>query len=292
MRLAWLGLALVVACSDDDQKPNPSGSGIPAEARTFVANLCDAYKPCCDGESTCASEIESSAGSVYDAARATACIDAVRAAATNSNFCYVAQASTCAAVFKVNKTLEPGATCTESRQCSNGDDGDGLCILDKCRRVSAGKEGDPCVGTWHDGAVDPLAGLDIDKGGLCSGDLYCNDSSRKCEKRGAIGTACSGADISCVDDGWCPRATSECTRRTAAKDSCEDSFECAAGLRCANNGEGAASCTALAVAGDSCEQGDECDPTKGLTCDSGTSKCVKNTSVYADACNGKLALNP
>ena len=304
LTVAALMPALVTAvalpsCSDD---PAPASAvadagheaGLPPEVTSFVADLCSLYEPCCSGAGSCTTAMESLArGRTFDATRASGCLDSVRAEAKRSTFCLAPPSSVaCAAVFKTKSAKEPGSDCKESRECSSGDDGEGLCVLGKCRRASHGKEGDACIATSIDGALESVFGLEASAGAICAASegLYCSETSKKCQKRGDVGASCSGTDVSCVDEAWCPTDTKQCAPRTAAGAPCVDEYECALGSRCASDGEGGAKCTALAAKGGACERGDECDVKRGLVCDADTTKCIADTSLAERACEGSLAL--
>ena len=304
--LATLAIAAIVAtpllatCSDGPAAPSAGGDAgqesgaLPAEVASFVADLCSLYEPCCSGAGSCTATMESLArGRAFDAARANDCLDSVRAEAKRSTFCLAPPSSVaCAAVFKSKSAKEPGSDCKESRECSNGDDGDGLCLLGKCRRASHGKEGDACIATSIDGALESLFGLEASAGAICAASegVYCSETSKKCQKRGAVGASCSGTDISCVDEAWCPTDTKQCAPRTAAGAACVDEYECALGSRCASDGEGGAKCIGLEAKGGACERGDECDAKRGLVCDADTTKCIEDASLAERACEGSLAL--
>ena len=172
-------LLATASCSDDPAAPASSadagseGGSLSGEVTAFIADLCGAYEPCCKGApgaESCATATEALARSAtFDSARAAACIEALRGAAAGASFCLEPPSATaCAAVFKGAKPKAPGSTCKQASDCSNGDDGDGICVLQKCRRAARGKEGDACIGTWIAGEVEPLFGLAIDAGALCS----------------------------------------------------------------------------------------------------------------------------
>lgn len=295
--------AIALASCSDDPAPSATGSdagqeagALPAEVAAFVADLCSLYAPCCTGgtSAACTTATEALAkGRAFDAARASACLESVRAEATSSTFCLAPPSSvTCAAVFKTKSAKEPGAACKVSRECSSGDDGEGLCVLGKCRRAARGKEGDACIATSIDGALESVFGLEANAGAVCdsSAGLYCSEESKKCLKRADVGGSCSGTDISCVDAAWCPTDTKQCAPRTAVGAACVDEYECPLGSRCVGDGEGGAKCTALEAKGGACERGDECDVRKGLVCDTDTTKCIEDVSLAERACNGSLAL--
>jgi hypothetical protein len=293
------------ACGDDAAPGTGSDAGgadgpLAAEIASFIAELCGHYEHCCkdapSSSDTCASTTEALArGADFDAVRAAACLEGVQAEAKSTDFCIrPPSTSACAAVFKSRNAKAPGTACKQSSDCSSGDDGEGLCILQKCRRAARGKDGDACIGTLIDGKTEPVFGLSTDIGALCSSSegLYCSEESKNCQKRGAVGAPCSGTDISCVDEAWCPTTTKECAPRTAPNAACEDEYECGLGFRCANDGQGGGACTALEAKGGSCERGDECDPRKGLVCDTDTTKCIEDASLFDQACKGTLALAP
>lgn len=301
--LFFSATALALASCSDGPAPSDTGSdagqeagALPAEVAAFVADLCALYAPCCTGgpSAACTTATEALAkGRTFDAARASACLESVRAEATSSTFCLAPPSRlTCAAVFKTKSAKDPGAACKESRECSSGDDGDGLCVLGKCRRASRGKEGDPCIATSNAGGVETVFGLEASAGAVCdaSEGLYCSEESKKCQKRADVGGSCSGTDISCVDGAWCPTDTEQCAPRTAEGAACEDEYECALGSRCFSDGEGGAKCTAFVAKGGACERGDECDARKGLVCDTDTTKCIDDVSLAERACDGSLAL--
>lgn len=299
MRVLVAGLVLVIGCSKEESKPTPGasdndGGTLVAEAQTFVEALCSVYAACCDDGTAdaCAASVAAQAsGAAFDAARAETCLASVREK-SRITLCLEAPTPTCAAVFKLNKAKAPGKSCTEARDCSNGDDGDGLCIVGTCRRASTGKEGDRCIGTLVDGKIEPLAVIEVPAGALCHArdGLYCDEESKTCKPRGNIGAKCVGLDVSCVDEAWCPTTTGECVRRTPFRGACEDAYECTLGSQCANDGEGGAACIEFADVGASCERGDECNAKQGLTCDTETTQCAKDKSRFADACKAKLAL--
>jgi hypothetical protein len=291
------------ACTSDDpapaQSPGLDGGAetLDPAAATFIADLCGAYAKCCaGGAGDCTTTNETQArGLTFDAARASTCLEAVRARATSDAFCLQPPGtSACAAVFKLKTTSgsEPGRACAKSSECSSGDDGDGVCILQKCKRVKQGELNDNCIGTRIDGVVELTFGAVAHTGAVCAANegFYCDEATKKCTPRAGVGTTCAGADISCVDEGWCPTTTKQCAPRTAFESNCEDEYECALGSRCANDGEGAGVCTPYEVAGGTCERGDECDARKGLVCDSETTKCVDDASVKDRACKGSIAL--
>ena len=299
---ALLAASALASCSDE---PSPSSAApdagqeagaLPAEVAAFVAELCSLYAPCCTDQtpSTCTSATEAAAeGRSFDAARASACLESVRAESKRSTFCLAPPSNiACGAVFKAKSARAPGSACKESRECSSGNDGDGLCVLGKCRRASQGKEGDPCIATSIDGALESVFGLEASTGAVCASSegLYCSEETKTCQTRGAVGASCSGTDISCLDEAWCPTDTKQCAPRTAVGAACEDEYECALGSRCAGDGEGGARCTAFEAKDGACERGDECDVKKGLVCDADTTRCIEDASLAERACTGSLAL--
>jgi len=291
--------AVLFSCKDDPPPSDGGGDGgvVPAEVASFVAELCELYASCCsEGTSTkdecLETTTERARKDAFDAQAAEFCLASVRAEAKASTFCVRAPTDVaCSAVLKSKSPKEPGAACTSSRECGSGPDGLGLCIDRKCRRVTRGKEGDACIGTRAADDLDTLVAPPEEATALCyaSDGLHCSEESRKCEKRGGVGSPCSGSDLSCVDDAWCPTTTNECVPRTAAGESCTDAFECAPGHQCANDGEGGGACVAFVGEGGACERGDECDPA-GLVCDASTNTCIKDEGTRASACTGALAL--
>ncbi|HVH48106.1 MAG TPA: hypothetical protein VM925_37490 [Labilithrix sp.] len=282
--------------SPDRADAGGEGGPLAADVTAFITELCALYAPCCGSTAsdTCRTTTDALARSAtFDATRASACLDSIRAEAKGTSFCITAPSSVaCSAVFKAPSTKAPGEACKQSSDCSSGDDGDGICVLQTCRRAKAGKEGDDCFATRVEGKTEIVFGSKAVAGAICSSaaGLYCSETSKKCQKRGGPSASCSGPDVSCVDEAWCPTTTNECVPRTLAGASCEDEYECALGLRCANDGQGGAACTALEAKGGPCERGDECDTRKGLVCDAVTTTCIEDTSRADLACKGSLSL--
>jgi hypothetical protein len=302
--LAALPLSAAATSCTDDPVAVPTGTDagteagveLPAEIVTFIGELCALYSSCCapvpGGAQKCTADAEALAkGRTFDAVRAKKCVDSVRKDGVSPTFCARPPTSTtCGSVFKDAKTKATGEACTESTECASTAEADGVCLSGPktCVLVTQGKSGDACIGTRIEGRTDGVTAAK--DGAVCfaSEGLHCSDAG-KCAARASIGGPCAGADVSCGDDAWCPPTTGLCTSRTAKGVACEDSFECAVGSQCANDGEGSAACTAFAAEGGSCERGDECDPL-GLVCDTSTTTCIKDVSTYASACSGAAAL--
>lgn len=301
--VAWTLAA--VSCTDPapgtsaDAGAGDAGPPVLGEnGKKFLADLCGIYEPCCEAvpasAGTCARDAEDAArGLTFDEERAATCLEALRAESKDVGFCSSAPTNmACAAVFKAPSAKAPGSACRAAQECSNGPDGDGVCIFQKCRRTRRGDAGARCLGTRAPGRSENLSTPPGDVAALCYAmdGLYCDATGGACKARGAIGADCAGSDVACVDDGWCPTTTNQCAKRTATQDACSDPYECALGARCAADGEGGDACNLFAGEGGDCERGDECDARRGLVCDPESTKCVKDLSRYDLACRGRLAL--
>jgi hypothetical protein len=303
-RVAPLIAALLVATGggagcEDEEPPGgerPAGGGA-ADGPAFIAALCEAYAPCCRtaGATDCRAAVTGLVGSrAFDPERARACLEDVRKGAAGATFCTEPpEGASCSAVFKHPRARDAGGPCVRASDCANGPEGDGVCIDATCRRVTRGKQGDPCLGTRIAARLERIERPPAPSAAICvaSDGLYCDDETARCAARAAIGASCTpGRDTSCVDEAWCPAATQQCVARTPPGSPCTDAYECAAAAQCVNDGEGGGACASLAEKGEPCVRGDECNPRSGLVCDADATVCAEDVSIATNACSGSLAL--
>jgi hypothetical protein len=245
---------------------------------SFIGQYCDIYRPCCaaagrsaDGQS-CRNEIsyspDSFLASTYDSAAGAACLNALKAAASQADFCagIASRPSECDRAFGVIGTTAPGGDCVSVRTCAPSTEGHVVCVrsgrvgttTSTCEVEIRGQAGDgPCIYTVTPSNARVFATPDVPpRGFLCymSDGLYC-DASGACAPLKQIGDACTGVSCetgaycrglvcaaltpagaacdpsvdSCVDGTYCDSLSLACQPRRAAGEGCLASYQCLGG---------------------------------------------------------------
>lgn len=216
------GLVLLGACKDDP----------PVNA--FIDEYCGSLTTCCapkkPGEeggapgSGCKSFYSFFGGSSYVEAKGDACLAEIRANRADPTFCSrVSQlAPSCGQAFASNTGSKPlGAECNTSRECAPSNEGKVECNFGAgnasiCKLELPGKEGDtPCAQT-RNGAITQGSSAGEVRSYVCdlAAGLYCNLTSRACERTKAVGEACTstGSSFMCGADGSC--SSGKCAAKT------------------------------------------------------------------------------
>jgi len=229
----------------------------------------------------------------FDAAAATACLDALHARQAGADFCGglatvhpswnndSAVLPECAGVFKpyggVVGSVGLGDACSDDTDCEAGPTGRSACVFDIFRAGASGglneicvgisgTPGDgPCIGTagvmsGFSGVADPpAAGVFCDRGQ----GLICSDTTHLCVAAPGLGDPCTGS-IECESAAtYCDFNIAACATRHAAGQPCNDAFGvCVDGTYCnrttsqctAQGGQGAACSTTFQLPSD-CKAG-------------------------------------
>ncbi len=219
---------------------------ISAAEADFISQFCDVYRPCCaaagrpaDGES-CRYTISQNSNSyltpTYDPAAGEACLNALKAAASQPDFCADTSSRPieCDRAMGVTGTTAPGSVCRSVRDCAPSAEGHVVCIpsarigttTSTCEVEIRGQAGDgPCLFTVLPGNGRVLGGLltpnPPPRAILCyvSDGLFC-DATGKCAPLEPVGEACNGP--SCVAGAWCRALI--CTPLTPAEGACDPSI--------------------------------------------------------------------
>ena len=157
----------------------------------------------------------------------------------------------------------PGAACDFDFDCAQPDVGVEKCVYssstDKgsCILSLPPEEGAPCNNSSD-------ATTEYECGSYGDSDYYCDGTNDICKKKGAVGAPCEGYD-SCVDSAYCDQQSKQCAARIAVGGDCSSgSSNCADDAYCDG-----ATCQARKAAGEACT-GSEC---LGY-CDTATSTCT------------------
>jgi hypothetical protein len=248
----------------------------PAEA-DFIIQYCDVYSPCCaaagrsaDGQS-CRYRISNSPGSylayTYDPAAGEACLNALKVAASQPDFCAdtASRPSECDRALGVTGTTAPGGDCRSARDCAPSAEGHVVCVqsarisgtTSTCEVEIRGQAGDgPCIYTVTPSSVRVIAGVLSDtppRGFLCymSDGLYCDDSGQ-CMPLKPIGEACRGE--SCVTGAYCRALI--CAAPLPAEAACEPFVDgCVDGWYCDSS---TSTCQPLGATGWGCDYAYQC----------------------------------
>ncbi|MBX3231950.1 MAG: hypothetical protein KIT84_12290 [Labilithrix sp.] len=287
----------IVACSGGG---GTSGGG-GATTSSFATEYCDILGgTCCPKQGktynggTCRALLALGGASedvAFDAARADACLAALRSAQSAPTFCEdlggKAVDDTCDGVYTRtgSGTKQPGAVCESDAECAPDPSGDVECVFSSssdggtsrtCVVYVRAKENDTCLG---DKATSPFDGTSTST--TASGDgprrevcweadgLYCSygrgGEPRVCKKRSAIGEACEGY----------------------GQNSCVAGALCGSGATCVAFGEVGEDCAATGA----CVRGAFCDPNTqkcGVTIPPGGA-CTRNVEcgTFGSCTNGK-----
>jgi len=266
-------------------------------AQAFATEYCALVDPCCAAAglgSQCTGTLAGAALSLqFDAAAATACLDALHARQAGADFCGglatvhpswnndSAVLPECAGVFKpyggVVGSVGLGDACSDDTDCEAGPTGRSACVFDIFRAGASGglneicvgisgTPGDgPCIGTagvmsGFSGVADPpAAGVFCDRGQ----GLICSDTTHLCVAAPGLGDPCTGS-IECEGAAtYCDFNIAACATRHAAGQPCNDAFGvCVDGTYCnrttsqctAQGGQGAACSTTFQLPSD-CKAG-------------------------------------
>jgi len=225
---------LSTACGGGDDGGggwSPVKPVISAAEADFINQFCDVYGPCCaaagrlgDGQS-CRYTLTETRGSflaaTYDPEAGEACLNALKAASSDPDFCVdvTSKPRECDRAMGVTGTTAPGGDCRAVHDCAPSAEGHVVCIesarvdttTSTCEVEIRGKEGDgPCIYTVLPSGERLAAYLptpDVPpRGILCynSDGLYCNadgTADGQCAPLAPIGEACRGS--SCVAGAYC-----------------------------------------------------------------------------------------
>ena len=225
---------LVGACaSDDPNGGNSPGTTTVASAAQFetayAEAACRALQPCCEkvGSKSNAACVEqttakiaktaSKPGYVFDATKASACVQAVQAATCAGSFY---DTTSCRGVFSPpDGDKKPGEACDNNEDCAGGSSDQAVCLGTTeytCSRVVRVGLGEQCFG------LAPTADGNTYTG--CTEGLRCDTmATKKCVKEREAGDACP--DYDCGLDAQCKEGI--CVGRQAEGAACEQSYECA-----------------------------------------------------------------
>jgi len=264
------------ACSSDDDNASSGAS-------SFIAAYCDMLMPCCveaglgANSSNCQQFLSAfSIGYTYNAAQGDACLEAMRAASSQPDFCSggssAGDSTACNSVFSSSSTgtKAPGEACEDDQDCAPSSKGEVDCHYTwtmtengssetrTCMVLMDGSEGSaPCVGTvegnttWYSGSSDgppPAEGYlcDMAKG------LYCSSSTTACTKLAAIGEDCFQAE--CVGGAYCDYSSGKCAAQVPAGGDCTSYDSCVDTAYCAESNQ----CVARLPNGSACETSESC----------------------------------
>ena len=270
------------------------GGGDASTASQFANSYCDLMKPCCamaglptDGQQCNA--LFAFFGSAYNAEKGNACLEEMRAASQNSNFCDFASESsaTCDSVFGsgTGKT-QPGQTCEDDDDCAPSKEGEVDCATEfvnnaqvrKCQVQIRGKEGDaPCTGT-KDGNITLGGGAtatDVPaKGYVChvTDGLSCSSKTGQCTRIQPVGGACenSFSSYACVEAAFCDSAKMMCVAKQAVGGKCLVDSNCVETAYCEDATD---TCVARRADGAACDDDEQC-----LSDGCVNRKCEKDTN--------------
>ncbi len=265
--------AAFLACSGG------TASGGAGDRDSFIAQYCDLYRPCCvkagysDDTSSCRALLGALAQGTYSPPAGDTCLNDVRAAQNQPDYCSKG-APSCKQAFSVaSGTAKPGEACSKTSDCAPSSEGEIDCYgsfssgsssggseTRKCVIISTGKEGDACVGTI-DGSVrsgfgssDPSA----TKLTYCDkkDNLDCDYSAKKCVRIQEAGGPCSSQDT-CVKTTYCDFTTKLCTARKPVGADCNtNDHPCVDKSYCDSTSK---KCTAGLADGAACTQSESCE---------------------------------
>ena len=274
------GLLAVAVCSSWLGCSSSSASSESA----FADQYCNLVEPCCAGAglsmnvAACHSffSYAASQSSGYNASAGAQCLDAIRSAKGNPQFCMIAGAfpQACHVVFTGTPgSRQPGQPCTADAQCAHAAGGVAACVdrfnghsgaasssdTQTCEQALVGSVGDsPCVGTLSGGTTVsasfevlppgvPVYLCDDGAGTLC-------DSTLTCASPVGVGGSC-GFSSDCVSNAYCD-AHEKCVDRLPDGASCNGlDFDCETTSYCDSNSQ---TCTALLGTGAACNTDMQC----------------------------------
>lgn len=232
----------------------------------FIKEFCAVLEGCCHGDgqpfntSTCSGWLTLGAsGAVYDAEAGAECLEEMRAAGcesllgSSSDSEASGRGDACERVFQAPQDgVAPGDACEIGTPCSSPSGGDAVCVYrgegegGVCQERLRGAEGDaPCVEEFDDTSVSARL---YD----CTGDLYCDFSSKACVRKAPLGEPCGGRD--CVDGAICMNGI--CTALAKEGERCfGEAPPCGESLYCSEEDE---RCAPQRAEGEPCAIWTEC----------------------------------
>lgn len=276
------------------QNPESPDATTGAGAAAFISSMCDLYAPCCEAFGASAASSSSCRGWLgksfaegrdFDAARAEACLVALRAEPSILGLCSgigVAMPAPCSGVFRAKAPgVPPTGVCRSDgdcapdargrTQCTNGS-GSGVCIV-----IRDGAAGDGCGPRGTAGGVSTVC--------AAQAGLVCEPKSDRCVRPIEEGKSCVPGQAPCASPTVCTGGT--CTAPPRAGEPCVGSV-CGPGLSCCND---AATCSAFSTEARKCRSrgavGASCVDSR--ECEDGNCIRAAGSKVGTCAAQGSLA---
>lgn len=267
---AVLGALAIGGCSDDDDSKSKSG------ASQFIAEYCAVFMPCCEqaGMGSNPAQCQQILGAFsaalnFSAEQAQECLEQMRAASAEPDFCATGptNAPACDTAFtSPGGTVPPGGECTTSGDCAEPANGTASCHFEydaetgsstsKCLVEMDGKQGDACIGTVEDGFTSHVADLSgVAEGYVCdmAKGLYCDRDELVCKPVAQLNEQCS-FDHPCAIGTVCDFASSTCQKPAAVGEDCS-ATECEDGAYCDGDTN---KCAPAKAGGEACDSSREC----------------------------------
>ena len=206
-----------------------------ADVAGFADQFCELADTCCakaglptDGKTCQQNLARTTESEEYDATAGASCIEAIRAARNDADFCNsFGNAEPCGRVFAVNDVFElrlMGAPCVESSGCTP--EGPGFTLVADC------VDGAYCDSTT--GACEPRPAVGEKCSALddpCEASAYCSAKTGTCQTPVGVGGDCSGSTGACDASGYCDTTTAKiadwrCKTKLAVGAACTSGRQC------------------------------------------------------------------